>query len=143
MPVAVGGLLVNLVGLLCFHEHYHPSRGGGESCGCQQHAERGGENMRGVLLHMLADVMGSVSALVSCALSRYLGWHRADPICSLVLATVIAISVIAALAVASLKLRDEFVSCTTPLCRLWAHAVDSVLTAHYLANAMTCDVCMC
>jgi zinc transporter 5/7 len=94
MPVAIGGLLVNLVGMLFFadvHQHAGGSCTDGGGCG----AARGGgsgENMRGVFLHVLADTMGSVATIVSSLLATHMGWHRADPVCSLLVAACIVVA---------------------------------------------------
>ncbi|VVC87676.1 unnamed protein product [Leptidea sinapis] len=50
--------------------------------------------MRGVFLHVLADTLGSVGVIISAILMRMFGWMRADPICSLAIALLIAASVI-------------------------------------------------
>lgn len=49
--VAVGGLIVNLIGLAHFHEEEHQN-----------------ENIYGLFLHVLADTLGSVGVIVSCQL---------------------------------------------------------------------------
>ena len=105
LPVAVAGLLVNLVGLALFQEHYV---GSGDNASCCTHAtcaHDGGDNMRGVFLHVLADAMGSVGAIVSSLLIRYFRWWRADPICSLVVAALILASVIPLLRSSAAQLR--------------------------------------
>ncbi|RLN37836.1 hypothetical protein BBI17_007719 [Phytophthora kernoviae] len=98
------GLLVNLVGLFCFHDHVHGhghSHGGdaGHSgvCGSghghshgnsphQSHGEDASEggghgensNMYGVYLHVLADTLGSVGVIISSVLIEMYEWHVAD-----------------------------------------------------------------
>ena len=91
LPVAVAGLLVNLVGLALFQEHYVGS-GDASCCAHASCAHGSGDNMRGVFLHVLADAMGSVGAIISSLLIRYFRWWRADPICSLVVAALILAS---------------------------------------------------
>ena len=54
--------------------------------------------MRGVFLHVLADTMGSVATIASSLLARHLGWRRADPICSLLVACLIFTSALPLLA---------------------------------------------
>ena len=44
----------------------------------------------GVFLHVLADTLGSVGVIVSSLLIRYYGWMVADPICSMLIAGLIA-----------------------------------------------------
>ena len=49
---------------------------------------------QGIFLHILADTMGSVGVIISSLLIRFFGWHIADPICSMIIAVLISISVI-------------------------------------------------
>ena len=65
MGVAVGGLLVNGIGLWLLHE------GRGESL-----------NMEGAWLHVLADTAGSIGAITAGAVIWWTGWTLADPIAS-------------------------------------------------------------
>ena len=48
----------------------------------------------GVFLHILADTLGSVGVIISSILIYYFNWMIADPICSMFIATLIAISVV-------------------------------------------------
>lgn len=50
--------------------------------------------MRGVFLHILADTLGSVGVIISSLLMYYFGWMIADPICSMFIAILIALSVL-------------------------------------------------
>lgn len=71
------------------HDHHH-------------HHHRENENslsgdsqlMKGVFLHILADTLGSVGVIISAVLMHTFGWMRADPICSLFISILIALSVI-------------------------------------------------
>nr|CAD7263497.1 unnamed protein product [Timema shepardi] len=112
--VSVLGLLVNLVGIYAF-QHGHGHSHGGSSHG---HSHGGGSShshnnvynhghdvgdfsgsdsqiMKGVFLHILADTLGSVGVIVSAVLMQMFGWMIADPICSMFIALLIAISVLA------------------------------------------------
>jgi len=100
LPVSIAGLLVNIVGIVVFQhgggEHGH-SHGGdhGHSHGGHGHSH-GGSNeqiFKGVYLHILADTLGSVGVIVSALLMQYFGWMIADPICSMIIAILIFISV--------------------------------------------------
>lgn len=51
--------------------------------------------MKGVFLHILADTLGSVGVIISAVLMQMFGWLRADPICSMFIALLIGISVLA------------------------------------------------
>ncbi|XP_041358686.1 zinc transporter 7-like [Gigantopelta aegis] len=50
--------------------------------------------MHGVFLHILADTLGSVGVIISAILIYYFGWMIADPICSMMIATLIGFSVL-------------------------------------------------
>lgn len=50
-------------------------------------------NVQGVLLHVLGDALGSVGVLVAGALILWRGWHLADPIASMVIASLLLVSV--------------------------------------------------
>lgn len=75
MAVAAGGLLVNLAGLLILHG------GRDESL-----------NVRGAWLHVLADLLGSIQALVAGGLIWWLGWNLADPTASVLIGVLILYS---------------------------------------------------
>lgn len=101
--VSVLGLLVNLVGIYAFsHAHSHAHGGGhghshgghGHSHDEDSHNDAGSAIMRGVFLHVLADTLGSVGVIISAILMRTFGWMRADPLCSMAIALLIAASVI-------------------------------------------------
>ncbi|XP_046997009.1 zinc transporter 7 [Schistocerca americana] len=114
--VSVLGLVVNLVGIYAFqhgHGHSHGgSSGHGHSHGNHGHThshshgshshshdpELSGSNsqiMKGVFLHILADTLGSVGVIISAILMQMFGWMIADPICSMFIAILIALSVLA------------------------------------------------
>lgn len=114
--VSVLGLIVNLIGIYAFqHGHGHSHGGGGSSHGhshggsSHNHShnshghshddfELSSQNsaiMKGVFLHILADTLGSVGVIVSAILMQMFGWMIADPICSMFIAILIALSVLA------------------------------------------------
>ena len=109
---------MNIIGLASFsHAHSH----GGEPCPSQSQSHSHGhshddddshghshqhshghshsssnaknENMHGVYLHILADLLGSVGVIVSSLLVKHYSWHRADPFCTLIIAIMIIASV--------------------------------------------------
>jgi cobalt-zinc-cadmium efflux system protein len=73
--VAAGGLVVNLLGLWIL-------RGGREES----------LNVRGAWLHVLADTLGSVQAIVAGILITTLGWYWVDPVASVLIAMLVVIS---------------------------------------------------
>ncbi|XP_044263238.1 zinc transporter 7 [Tribolium madens] len=109
--VSVLGLLVNLVGIYAFqHGHGHGHSHGGSSHGHSHNshghshdhtldidvnASGNSQIMKGVFLHILADTLGSVGVIISAVLMQMFGWMIADPICSMFIAILIALSVLA------------------------------------------------
>ncbi|KAG5499276.1 hypothetical protein JIQ42_04090 [Leishmania sp. Namibia] len=87
--VSVIGLVVNVVGILFFHDAHGHSHS-------HSHGEGGGgkvdHNMRGVYLHILADLLGSVSVIISSILIYLFDLWISDPIFSAVSATLVLLS---------------------------------------------------
>lgn len=75
MVVAVGGLIVNLAGLLILHGSRDESL-----------------NVRGAWLHVLGDAAGSVGAIVAGILIWTLGWNWVDPAASVLIGLLILAS---------------------------------------------------
>merc|ERR1712110_517040 len=96
--VSILGFLVNLVGIFVFqhggagHNHSHDDHGHGHGHG-HSHGGSDSQIMKGVYLHILADTLGSVGVIVSAILMWAFDWMIADPICSIFIAILIAISV--------------------------------------------------
>ncbi|KAG8831767.1 putative zinc transporter msc2 [Serendipita sp. 399] len=65
------------------HSHDHSASHEGHS-----------HNMRGVFLHVMADTLGSVGVIISTLLINIYGWTGFDPIASMFIAILIAVSVI-------------------------------------------------
>lgn len=85
--VATTGLVVNVIGVVFFHEaHSHGHSHDGSCCHDDDH------NMRGVYLHILADLLGSVGVIVSSIVVKFTGWMVADPVCSAAISTLILFS---------------------------------------------------
>lgn len=72
--VAAAGLVVNIIAFLVLH-------GAG--------ADNRNLNMRGAMLHVLGDLLGSVAALVAAGVIILTGWMPADPILSIFVALII------------------------------------------------------
>lgn len=119
--VSVLGFLVNLIGIYAFqhghahggshghgHSHSHSNKNNhGHSHGSNNHhghyhnlnenshdTSANSHIMKGVFLHILADTLGSVGVIISSVLVQAFGWMRADPICSMFIAVLIAVSVL-------------------------------------------------
>ncbi|EFY99059.1 Cd2+/Zn2+ transporter protein [Metarhizium robertsii ARSEF 23] len=110
------GLAVNLVGMMAFGHHHHHGHSHGHShshehdhshnhdnhkhghshgCGGSDHGHdhsHDNENMHGIYLHVLADTLGSVSVIVSTALTSIWGWAGWDPLASCFIAVLIFLS---------------------------------------------------
>jgi cobalt-zinc-cadmium efflux system protein len=72
LVVAIAGLLVNIAGFLVLH--------GGD---------RTSLNMRGAILHVLGDMLGSAAAIVAAVIIIFTGWTPIDPILSVLVAVLI------------------------------------------------------
>ena len=72
MWVAVGGLAVNLASFAVLHG-----------------ADHGNLNVRGALLHVAGDLLGSLAAIVAAGVIMATGWLPADPILSILVAVII------------------------------------------------------
>ncbi|WP_456269173.1 cation diffusion facilitator family transporter [Kushneria sp. AK178] len=73
LGVAVVGLLVNIGVFWLLHS-----------------GDRGNINIRGALLHVLGDLLGSVAAIVAAVIIMVTGWMPIDPLLSLLAAALIA-----------------------------------------------------
>lgn len=76
------------------HKHGH---GYGSSCPDEPPEEHRGSSkqiLEGVFLHIVADALGSVGVIISTILMQRYGWMIADPICSMLIALLIFVSVI-------------------------------------------------
>ena len=74
------------------HGHSHSDAGHGHGHGGGGTAEN--RNLQGVFLHIMADTLGSVGVIISSLLIEYFGWYRSDPLCSIIIAVLIFLSVL-------------------------------------------------
>ena len=89
IAVAVIGLVVNLVSALLLgehHEHEHEHEHEHDDAGVHHHDH----NLRGAYLHVLADALTSVLAIIALLAGKALGWTWMDPVMGLVGGAVIA-----------------------------------------------------
>jgi cation diffusion facilitator family transporter len=85
IAVAAVGLLVNLACAVLLgdrHEHHHEDEAG--------HVHHHDHNLRGAYLHVLADALTSVLAIVALLAGKALGWTWMDPMMGIVGGLVIA-----------------------------------------------------
>ncbi|XP_065906104.1 zinc transporter 7-like [Dysidea avara] len=121
MIISVAGFLVNLIGIFVFHhgggdDHCHHGHSHGHGHSHHDHHHHGHDHhdhnhllpmsthdtsdggstaviMQGVFLHILADTLGSVGVIISSVLIEQFGWMIADPLCSMMIAVLIVVSV--------------------------------------------------
>lgn len=90
--VAIIGLVVNIISaLLLMGEPHHHGHGKHDHDHHQGHAVRHQDNnLRAAYMHVLADALTSVLAIIALLAGRYLGWIWLDPVIGIVGAAVIA-----------------------------------------------------
>ncbi|MEL6509370.1 MAG: CDF family Co(II)/Ni(II) efflux transporter DmeF [Pseudomonadota bacterium] len=89
--VAVIGLVVNLLSAwLLRDDHDHHHHGYGHHHPDHHHGHEQDNNLRAAYLHVLADALTSVLAIVALLLGRVYGWFCADPVMGVVGALVIS-----------------------------------------------------
>lgn len=83
------------------HGHAHTghghSHGGHEDCHDELHTPGKGSSkqiLQGVLLHIIADTLGSIGVIISALLMQKYDLMIADPICSMLIALLIGVSVV-------------------------------------------------
>jgi len=89
--VAVIGLVVNLVCALIFrdaHHHHGHTHGHGHE---HHHHEHHDLNLRAAYLHVLADAMTSVTAIVALVAGKYFGWAWLDPLMGVVGSVIVGV----------------------------------------------------
>jgi cation diffusion facilitator family transporter len=92
IAIAVVGLLVNLVCALLFkdahHNHHHHGNG-------HEHHDQGHHhhdlNLRAAYLHVLADALTSVTAIVALLAGKFFGWSWLDPVMGIVGSVVVSV----------------------------------------------------
>lgn len=73
--------------------HHQHSHNGGHHGHSHDKSGHHSQIMQGVFLHILADTLGSVGVIISALLMSNFGWMIADPICSMFIAILVAMSV--------------------------------------------------
>lgn len=93
--VAVIGLVVNLVSALLLsgggHHHGHDHAHDHDHAHSHAHHHGHDNNLRAALVHVLADALTSVFAIIALLAGRYLGWTWLDAVVGLVGAVVIGV----------------------------------------------------
>ena len=83
--VAVVGLIVNLVSAWLLRDHHGHSHHGDEG----RHHHHHDHNLRAAYLHVLADALTSLLAILALSTGKLFGWTRMDPLMGIVGALVI------------------------------------------------------
>ncbi|XP_054899925.1 zinc transporter 7 isoform X2 [Poeciliopsis prolifica] len=81
------------------HGHSHGGHGHGGHEDCHNELQRPGDGsskqiLQGVLLHIIADTLGSIGVIISALLMQKYDLMIADPICSMLIALLIGVSVV-------------------------------------------------
>ncbi|WP_196140094.1 CDF family Co(II)/Ni(II) efflux transporter DmeF [Aliikangiella sp. G2MR2-5] len=80
--VAILGLVVNLVSAFLLMDHHHEH--------AHEHGHSHDHNLRAAYMHVLADALTSVLAIVALFAGKYFGWYWMDPTMGIVGAIIIA-----------------------------------------------------
>jgi cation diffusion facilitator family transporter len=88
IAIAVVGLVVNLASAFILRDHHAHGHEAGEHD--DHHHDHHDHNLRGAYLHVMADAMTSVLAIVALIAGRQLGWVWMDPAMGIVGSIVIA-----------------------------------------------------
>jgi cation diffusion facilitator family transporter len=88
IAVAVLGLLVNVVSAFILSGHHGHSHGH-EHSHHHPHKHHHDHNLKAAYLHVLADALTSLLAIIALSSGKYFGWHWMDPIMGIVGAIII------------------------------------------------------
>jgi cation diffusion facilitator family transporter len=82
IAVAAFGLMINLISALLLRDHHHHAHG-------HHHGHHHDQNLKAAYMHVLADALTSVLAIVALVCGKYYGWNWLDPVMGMVGALVI------------------------------------------------------
>jgi cation diffusion facilitator family transporter len=85
IAVAILGLIVNLLSAFILQDHHDHH----EHDHQHEHNHHQDHNLKAAYLHVLADALTSVLAIIALLLGKYLGWNWLDPIMGIIGALVI------------------------------------------------------
>ncbi len=77
MGIAAGGLVVNIIAAFLLHSDHKDDL-----------------NLRGAWLHVMGDLLGSVTAIAAGLLIASYGWLWADPVCSILISVIIIVGAV-------------------------------------------------
>lgn len=84
LPVAVVGLAINLVCAWLLHHDHHDDHEDEDDHGSHEAEHHHDHNLRAAYIHVLADALTSVLAIVALLAGRYLNWWFLDPVMGIV-----------------------------------------------------------
>lgn len=86
--VAVIGLIVNVASMLMLHDHdhhhHHDHEHEEEHHGHTHHEHHHDHNLKAAYMHVLADALTSLFAIIALLLGKYYGWNWMDPLMGIV-----------------------------------------------------------
>jgi len=80
IAVAVIGLLVNIVSALILKDDHHHEHGHHD----HEHHHNHDHNLQAAYMHVLADALTSVLAIIALLLGKYFGWSFLDPLMGII-----------------------------------------------------------
>ncbi len=89
IAVACLGLAVNIASAFLLQDHHHHDDGHDHGDGAGHGHHHHDHNLRAAYLHVMADALTSVLAIVALVFGKYLGWQWLDPLMGIVGAVVI------------------------------------------------------
>jgi cation diffusion facilitator family transporter len=87
--VAVAGLVVNLISAWLLRDDHEAHDHAHHGHDHHDHEEHRDHNLQGAFMHVLADVLTSVLAIVALICGRHLGWTTLDPLMGMIGAGII------------------------------------------------------
>jgi cation diffusion facilitator family transporter len=79
IAVAVLGLFINIISALILKDDHHHDHSGEH-----QHNHRHDHNLRAAYMHVLADALTSLLAIIALVSGKYFGWNWLDPVMGIV-----------------------------------------------------------
>merc|ERR1711879_392349 len=89
LMVAVIGLVVNFVSALLLKDDHGHSHGHSHDHGHDQHEHKEDHNLKAAYLHVIADALTSVGAIIALIGAKYMGWIWLDPAVGIVGAIIV------------------------------------------------------
>jgi cation diffusion facilitator family transporter len=91
IAVASFGLLINLICALLLRDHHHGGNQKDKHKKSHDHAHHHGpdHNLKAAYLHVMADALTSILAIVALVSGKYYGWNWLDPVMGMVGALII------------------------------------------------------